>query len=1845
MVTSQGWRDIPHSRRSPAKRLARLAVAAALLALVGWFIMALVSPFQHPNTHFVYAIAGDDPVAGVAPPPYALEQYAHLTPLKTSLAKSGDNPPMVELMPLSTIGIGNLAQTPLGESIDANDAVLIYVSANEGESQPVPSTSPSNEASPPLSTATLRIGGLADGSIEMPVTQVIDQVRRLPGRTKLLILDTSTNLLADRGTVLPGTFTRQVATAVQQTGDPTLWVLTSHSMLEMTHRSPALHRTVFAYFVARGLKGDADLDGDQLIDTDELLVYVRGSVADWVRQISDGFTTQTPQLLWGGGGPDTAWPSVPLLSVGSVPEEAREGDVQDSLAEARQPRERGKWENVFRERAANRMRPLINPVRDKLTEARVPEITSELRGLEANSGSKAAKPSSEKKDGKEGEPAKAPAPSDAVPENQTGSPQPNDADDPSDSDASGIEPTDPLQDVSLLDQLAQAWSIHDQLTIAQGQSPRPLDYAPDLWWDYRQQLLAVDESIRCGLRFETRPLSRLLTEELLPMATLLDSATVAKQNSDRLVDRFLRRRPTIALASDLGSLALLEATDSSHQRWNESERKAIDQYAQLIDQELPDGFLKWIEESWQDDFQRITELRLAKQFASLAATDWALVQKLLRTAIVGERAAVSVASLAPLQDDLKVADSRRRDAERWMLDQLKSDWRSAAGNRLAAAEASYMRLLEIADARLRLDRLTNELLADLPFLIALQRHAHADLTHPLPRSEDLHQVLGRLASLSIRISEDTYPADLQNVARQLQALLEDLRRGFNDSATQRLVQGPIRSSDAWYMSLVLQTPLLSAQSRMKWIAVVGEIEAVSLQDYSPPTAVALNAQRAYSGHWQNDPARPTRLANLQRQANHWVRWQSMLLEIADPIGPSDDGDSAEVADPDKSLLTRSPLIAPSVRQTLSDWVATPRSIDEFSAAYDQLRTSLTNDHEQWPVRLVQWLEQSSDLSDAPQRDERRSRLHQTQLAIRTVVPALSDLFDPGAVAMRIDSAERYDQFVWQADRDREAIAESLPTNLELHLASAQRYRSLAAAETMQPSLSLVPTPAIAMEATESIVFSPQESEISTDVTIVNRSREATEVWLVVQFDPRYINLHSERTPNVYEETALRDELNWLVRDADDELQLLVSTSANGGQQAEQAGKLNRLRQAARYPFRPDVADLPPTLKLQPGESQPVTLTLLRQDQVGNRSKVVVRALTATDHSRSDVSIRLPDRTAVAIAIQGDPQTWTTEGTQPTLHPYPNRATSYRISLHNTRGSDFDAMVSVVAPVDSMPLNVPETMLPASAADHWLNDLSTVTLVSPRPITLPADARPVELLPSPPLPPKGSDSEAAVAPDAVPSDSAEPTDAEPTDAEAPAISITHGLLVVIRDAATGTTAILPIQCSPQRPRRYVQPRVRYDAAVGKLVIDVEAVKGFVVPAEGIPIQARLSDDAEPGVNLTLAGRLHANETNLRLSADIPTNDDTQLLVELDVDQFPRAFLYRLRPTNSQPSVSEWTDRSRVVITSPIPGKAFASPAEPIEVEARVDAPVGSFLNPRDQFAIGIDADRDREFRDESPLVLRSDRQVRIGWQPPKAPLPPGTGTFDIVSEVSDFKLPIPAGTLADARVNLLGHLRTGQTEVWSDPVEIVLDGQPPRLGAVRVLPSRSVVEEKPLEVSVAVDDEGLSGVAEVKIGFAVTGTTSFSEVPPAVKATLTPSGAWATTLPTSGLIAGTHTMLLQATDVVGNVGPPTSISLRIRSAAEMEAEAQQPKLVSGRVAHGKTPGAGAKVDLFTVEETPRLIATRVANAAGEFRFAKVAPGSYMLKSNAFVRNHYCSGEQEVVVPEGNKTIQPIQIMIE
>jgi hypothetical protein len=77
-------------------------------------------------------------------------------------------------------------------------------------------------------------------------------------------------------------------------------------------------------------------------------------------------------------------------------------------------------------------------------------------------------------------------------------------------------------------------------------------------------------------------------------------------------------------------------------------------------------------------------------------------------------------------------------------------------------------------------------------------------------------------------------------------------------------------------------------------------------------------------------------------------------------------------------------------------------------------------------------------------------------------------------------------------------------------------------------------------------------------------------------------------------------------------------------------------------------------------------------------------------------------------------------------------------------------------------------------------------------------------------------------------------------------------------------------------------------------------------------------------------------------------------------------------------------------------------------------------------------------------------------------------------------------------------------------------------------------------------------------------------------------------------------------------------------------------IAGVVLAGGAPAAGATVQLFGGPGFIDHVAETVTNSAGEFRFRRIAVGSYSITASRFGQGQVCSGSAPVTVVNGQTT---------
>jgi hypothetical protein len=98
---------------------------------------------------------------------------------------------------------------------------------------------------------------------------------------------------------------------------------------------------VFSYYVALGLRGDADLDGDGTVGLGELAQYVSNKVPREARMASGGFLEQVPQLICQG--PIAPWTDNGALTGDALTPEWREFRLPAGLGRLWRGHLRGEW--------------------------------------------------------------------------------------------------------------------------------------------------------------------------------------------------------------------------------------------------------------------------------------------------------------------------------------------------------------------------------------------------------------------------------------------------------------------------------------------------------------------------------------------------------------------------------------------------------------------------------------------------------------------------------------------------------------------------------------------------------------------------------------------------------------------------------------------------------------------------------------------------------------------------------------------------------------------------------------------------------------------------------------------------------------------------------------------------------------------------------------------------------------------------------------------------------------------------------------------------------------------------------------------------------------------------------------------------------------------------------------------------------------------------------------------------------------------------------------------------------------------------------------------------------------
>ena len=454
----------------------------------------------------------------------------------------------------------------------------------------------------------------------------------------------------------------------------------------------------------------------------------------------------------------------------------------------------------------------------------------------------------------------------------------------------------------------------------------------------------------------------------------------------------------------------------------------------------------------------------------------------------------------------------------------------------------------------------------------------------------------------------------------------------------------------------------------------------------------------------------------------------------------------------------------------------------------------------------------------------------------------------------------------------------------------------------------------------------------------------------------------------------------------------------------------------------------PTFTLQPGESKALWVQLHRITLAGADARLSFHALTRSDLVRHDLTATLPHRLSIDIVADGIPETWQSQEAALVFYPFPNRTTSYTVSLVNSGPLARVVNFELLRP--DLPITIPATVgdVTGVVADKYLALLGYLTNLHR--IEKISVAPGGQRVPIPFLPP--------------PDPAAKPVAAKvlPIDQMPPLAS---NLLGVITDVATGRKLIKRIDIFTQRPARYVRAHVVYDPEQRRVDFIVQPIKPSAQPPRGVYVEAQTSaSDLEN--QRSVGAWLLPTASELTLHMEMPgVISQAGYTFYLNVDGFVRAFRYELpKGVTTRTPVGEQT-RVGVRIVDPPPGTCYGPKTTAVPVSMQIDAPHGLLLDEDGFVEVGVDTNRDRELRHKETIRLTSDRHVDLLEE-----LAGANGAFSIRTRLTDLKVTLPPPKQKSMRANLLARLNLANNDVWSQPIEVIFDDEPPVLSQLQVM---------------------------------------------------------------------------------------------------------------------------------------------------------------------------------------------------
>lgn len=1778
-----------------ARRVRRFLITVAGVGLLAWFGWLVWAPFQHPRVHVVCLSGGDYRVLKAPPLAFTAEDIAGLATLPNLFDELiGRAAPEVwdslaEPAKLQTLGarLNGIAQDP-------SDTVLLVVSAHGTLDDDEPYLVCRN-----FDPANPRAGRLS-------VDDFLGQIRACKAGKKVLILDLGRIEDDPRLGFIWNDFSRRVMQAVRDTQDESLWLLTANGTGQRSQLAPSIDRSVFGYALEHGLAGGADLNGDQVIALSELHRYTSATVADWVTYVSKGADQQQPRLAWGGenvAGADSLPAAARDVILAPVPSGF---DPQDALTLADQVKlarksSRGEAWNLAQTSAATPTvksaaverpgaKPESKPGADVMTSALSQINVANVRstGQLKSQAEMGARQAGETV--VEQAVAKAPQ-ADAT------TAAPNDtapaASAAPAASSQAAETTAPAT-ASANAPASPAATDPAEAAKAAARVVVPKKFAEA--WRLRDQIAALPVAARpraYAAQFWRELQQSLIGYELQYRAGRIGNTKTIGAALDRIIagEKLLLESATNAniLPTETGPAQMLRFRPWAARELDGASSAAMEQLIDVHAGRVVTPEVKGV----VDVAPAITDNREAF-FAHWNALppgsrNWAEVRGAQALEGVPEQHwAVTLQAWRAMR-----ASETLSAAGPWLVPWARTELDAADALRWQAER-------ELLDA-IGADYATKA--AQLLDQAMTRYQSAAELLDNVAEARELQQELLERAPEYLRLQlihrhepKKEFDArcerfsEFQQDLGELSDLLEtpDVARASElRKLTDRLLAR--RRS----LELPLATGPITELTTAPAQAGDSRQVASLLETTLPPADTRLKLLSIVSrldGRLISDLKPPANIASYRTPAVDPVADGEQIVNIAglhDGLLQLSSLQSLDGGDAERKVHTA--LYDLRNAQSRMTMVY-PATIEAFDRQLGVFQTALSDALAAMPGRLAAAAQANQDLREPSTRSERVIALRRIERAMRLIDGRDARRTGDVPVSGLVDAAAWHELLTWHADRAARAAAESSGDASGYWTDAAAAYRAQAS-RLLESDTSHAPAaPSLVLNGPASLDLAVLPEQEAT-FTLKHTGANPEDVWLTLYFDPEVVQVDPQGAFVWYREQDLG-------RDAGDEGLLARDAS----------------------------------LRMNPGQEVTLRLQAHSRSRAAQPARVNIRAVSRESSARRTLSVNLPTTDTVDLAIDGVPDTWSHADGLWLLSPFPNRDNRYRWALTNHHAPTKEVKVELCALERPLITQAPAGSLSAAEAAEFLDSVGTLRpLATAEKMSIPAGETPIPI----PFP-------------------APPADAPPPAAGAPPPELPHfehGLLLLVTDLANARVSLHRIEVAPQRPRRFVIPRVRYNAIDERIEINLSTENPAAMPTDPVRVSCQVVEPLPPGTQARLSDEMRAPDYTASLWISAPLDPARVVTFTLSVDDYPRAFTFRVPCQESGREIPPENNLLAARIKTPAIGAAYLAPAGPIDVVAEFDLPRAAEDDPRTLIELGFDTDRDRDFGGEATTRLPGDRQVEIQL----VSAGPG-GAVTIKPEVSDFDVPLTPPGLVNNRVGVLARVTWGDETAWSESREIILDGTAPSVERVRVKPSGVAEIGGPLEASCLALDGDLSGVASVEMTIDQLGTAEFEGNLPPVPAKFGADRRWTAKLDSAPLGAGTYHILVRAKDKVGNESAVNSSAVvRLMTKETLAAERQRAtNRVSGTLLYGNSGFAGINVRLESLPADPAEASTAPAAAPpapiapvatdeqGTFLFDRVPPGKYKLTAEGVVRNKTRRAEAEVTVDPAPTAVRPLRL---